>query len=208
MGVVIILAPALMSLIRIPCAQHIAASLHAKRYYRDIVYNNTSGLWACCAEPFKTPDCENPRPETFQATPLDQLKVISVRSATTTLPSTTSSPKTSAATTVGAGNITEQFPSTSRPTDTSDPTLGSDAKVGIVVGAVITGVLTSAGIIFLIRRSKRRKRIALGGLDQAADQPADVFTGGKPELDSSVRAELDVTAPAELDARSIRVQPD
>ncbi|MCJ1470223.1 hypothetical protein MMC07_008868, partial [Pseudocyphellaria aurata] len=128
------------------------------------------------------------------ATPLDQLKPLSVLS------------KTLATTKVIiVSSSTERSSSTIQP---SDPILGSGAKAGIAAGAVVACVLISAGMVLVIRRLKRRKRVVLGGLDHAADQSADVFTGGKPELDSRVRAELDVTAPAELDARSVRVQSD
>lgn len=96
-------------------------------------------------------------------------------------------------------------------TERTDRSLGFDAKVGIINGAVIAGLLIFAGIVFLIRRSKRRKRV-LDGRDQAADQT--IFTGGKAELDSRVRAELDssgqagfdLRAQAELDAQNNRAE--
>ncbi|MCJ1466212.1 hypothetical protein MMC07_004831 [Pseudocyphellaria aurata] len=212
MRVAITSADVLMSPIRTPCAQHIAAIY---RTYTDIIYNNTSGLWACCSASDDALHCESPRPETFQATPLDQLKPLSelsktlaatavtVSSSTEVFSSTIVSSSTERFSSTIVSSSTERSSSTIKPTERSDPILGSGAKAGIVAGAVIACVLILAGMVLVIKRLKRRKRVDSGGLDHAADQPADVFTGSKPELDSRVRAELDVTAPAELDARSI-----
>lgn len=83
-------------------------------------------------------------------------------------------------------------------TERTDRSLGFDAKVGII-GAVIAGLSIFAGIVFLIRRSKRRKRV-LDGRDQAPDQT--IFTGGKAELGSRVRAELDSSGQAGFDLRA------
>lgn len=73
--------------------------------------------------------------------------------------------------------------------------------MGIVAGAVIAGFIVFAGVVFLVRRSKRRNPV-VGGPDRAADQSAHIFTGGQTELDSTARAELDVRVRAELNLRA------
>lgn len=75
--------------------------------------------------------------------------------------------------------------------------------MGIVAGAVIAGFIIFAGVVFLVRRSKRGKPV-VGGPDQAMDQSAHMFTDGKAELDSTVRAELDARVRAELDTGNNR----
>lgn len=78
---------------------------------------------------------------------------------------------------------------TSQPTNRSNTSLDSGAKAGIVAGAVTAGLLVFTCILFLVERSKRRKRI-LDGPDHATDQSANMFTGGKAELDPRTGAEL------------------
>lgn len=155
----------------------------AQHKHSDIVYNNVSELWACCSSPSTDRDCKNPSNETFQATPPDELKRIS-----TSLPSI--SPSTNSATTVTVSNITGLPSTTNQSTERSDRSLGSGAKAGIVIGAVVVGLLILAGIVLLVRRSKRRKRV-LHGPDQAADQSVHIFTSGEAELETSEEAELE-----------------
>lgn len=73
-----------------------------------------------------------------------------------------------------------------------------------MVGAVVGGLLIFAGVVFLIRRSKRRNPV-LKGPDQAAHQSAymHTFTGYKAELDAGVGFKLDSMVRAELDARGV-----
>ncbi|MCJ1470224.1 hypothetical protein MMC07_008869 [Pseudocyphellaria aurata] len=180
------------------CSQHCVY-----RSYSDIVYNRTSELWACCQISHKTDlNCDVGTGQHFKATPPDQMREISVLSASTTPSSATSSPQTSTAATsspqTSAG--TSAFSGT---TDTRGSTLSSGTVAHIVAGVLIPCVLIAAGV-FLTRRLKRRNRVNKDRSDQAADhQSADVFTGGKPELDSRVWTELDGRAlPAELDVRA------
>ena len=69
------------------------------------------------------------------------------------------------------------------------------------------GLLILAGVVYLVRRSKGRHAV----LD-VPDQAGYIFTGGKAELDSRARAELEARelaarAPAELDTGNNRVVP-
>ncbi|MCJ1423169.1 hypothetical protein MMC29_001050 [Sticta canariensis] len=112
---------------------------------------------------------------------------------------------TSAATTDIASSITQPPSSTIQP-DGRDLSLGSGAKVGIIVGAVIVGLLILAGVVYLVRRSKGRRAVLDG-----PDQSGYVFTGGKAELDSRVWAELEsreraARAPTELDTGNNRAE--
>ncbi|MCJ1470225.1 hypothetical protein MMC07_008870 [Pseudocyphellaria aurata] len=169
------------------CSQHCV--YHS---YSDIVYNSTSGLWACCQISHKTDlNCDVGTGQQFKATPPDQTREISVRSASTTPSSATSSPQTSAATRA-------LFPRTIVKRESA---FTSSTVASIVAGVVIPCVLISAGVLFLTRL-KGRYRIVSVERDRAADRSVDAFTGGKPELDSSVRTELDARAPAELDVRA------
>lgn len=70
-----------------------------------------------------------------------------------------------------------------------------------MVGAIIVGRFIFAGIVFLVRRSKRRN-VLLDEPDQAADKPVDVFSGDHAELDSRVQAELHSSVRPELDSRA------
>lgn len=145
------------------CSRHCSNNIRP-----DIVYNSTTELWACCSTPSTDKDCAKPGNETFQATPLDQLKRLSISdisvlstsaslasnsisfiSTSTSLPPKFSS-TTLAATTVTVGSITQPSPSTSQATDRNDPGLGSDSKTGIVAGALIAGFLIFAGVVFLV----------------------------------------------------------
>lgn len=226
----ITLVDALMRLSRILRVQNTAASLRwdghicHREYHTNsqiqtkpelqIYYNSTSGLWAFCSTP-DAKDCSNPGDRTFQATPLDQLSRvtgslespmlnISALSTSTFLPSI-SSPTTSAATT--DTNSIPQPPYTYQLV--GSPGINTGAIVRSVVAPVIVVLLILTGIIYLVRRSKRQTPV-LDGLDQAMDQSGYIFTGGKAELDSRVRADLDSRArrPAELEAGNTRAELD
>ncbi|MCJ1429148.1 hypothetical protein MMC29_007061, partial [Sticta canariensis] len=153
----------------------------------DVVYNSNSGLWACCSTPYAK-DCSNPSDTTFQATPLDQLKMVSsslepsiryitVLSTLTLLASGASTLNSAAAT--DTASVNTQPPSSTSQPDGRDPNLGPGAKVGITAGAVIVGLLILACIVYWVRRSK----------------------GGQPVLEGPDQSDLDSRAspPAELD---------
>ena len=60
------------------------------------------------------------------------------------------------------------------------------------------GLSIFAGLVFLVRRSTRRKGFA-GGPDEAADHPAHISTVANAELDATALAALDAwNSPAEL----------
>ncbi|MCJ1470226.1 hypothetical protein MMC07_008871 [Pseudocyphellaria aurata] len=138
------------------------------------------------------------------------MREISVLTASTTSPSATSSPQTLTAATSSSPTSTAATSSPppapipfSDTTDTRDSEISSGIIASIVAGAVVAAcILVAAGVLLLIRW-KGRYRVVSVERDRAADhQSADVFTGGKSELDSSVRTELDARAPAELDVRA------
>lgn len=138
---------------------------------QDVVYNVTSGLWACCYNGGgSTPDCSNPGSETFQAdtpknlfaAPFGSLITTSISTPAKTstssqsaplLPSSPSNvspsdPQTAIPLTPQPTNLSSTSNATSPDASSSSTNLTTSAKAGLSIG-IIVAILAIAGLIYL-----------------------------------------------------------
>ncbi|KAL9591465.1 MAG: hypothetical protein Q9179_007694, partial [Wetmoreana sp. 5 TL-2023] len=172
----------------------------ASYWATDVVYNRTTGLWACCFGDRGTRNCNYPTDDTFQAPPPEELKTI----ASSTSDPGTSSPTSSASqlrTTTSSAAPSATPNSSSTPQTTHNPcaesggcpsSLSSGAKAGIGVGATIAGLALIAMIFFMFRR--RAHKGHGGSVKQAPSKDVSgeaANTGPPKELHGERQTELD-----------------
>lgn len=175
----------------------------ADLFFPDIVYNETSSLWACCQSNGGLNDCGNPGKETFYAAAPNDLREISSSSTSSTSSTSSSSQSTTTSRSILASKSSQATPdpaisttSINNPKSSStncsenhtcSSGLSAGARVGIGVGAALGGLAVLVGSIFVfvfIRRSKRYNSVQ--SVDASNSNPSE-YKGQK----QSLRAELD-----------------
>jgi hypothetical protein len=152
----------------------------------DVVYELSSGLWACCLNATSPVQCYDPFEETFGAPPPQSLTTLfyipltgfSPTSQLITITSTSSSPTS-----------TSLAPSTSS-SGTPAPrnsglSTGADAGIGVGVGLV--GVVAIGTLLFVLLWRRRRPRSGAAG-------PGVAEIHRKPAVESQWRPVVEVPA--------------
>ena len=141
----------------------------------DVVYEPSSGLWACCTNATSPVQCQNPFDETFDAPAPTSLSTLF------SIPPTGFSPTSQVAlatgTTTTSVTYTTPAPSATTSVSSQKSGLSGGADAGIGIGVTLVAVLAIAGVLFMWFR--RRKAARLTG-ERPAVVEADYEGGWKP----------------------------
>jgi len=154
----------------------------------DVVYNSTSGLWACCTNATSNVQCYSPFKETFDAPPPQSLSTLFHIPATGFSP--TSQQVTATSTTSSSTPLTTSS-STSLTTSSGAPasqhfglSTGAEAGIGVGVSLIGVGIIVIALLLLILLRRQRSS-------SSAAARPIQVEARSQPVTEvPAPRAEL------------------
>lgn len=171
------------------------------RLNKDVVYNNSKGLWSCCGENSAgKPNCGNPTNEKFDAPPEVQLETYYTagKKATSTSSSTSlsssSSPSSSALST-STETINASPTNTTSVPPSSGLSTGAAAGVGVACGMV--GLALIGALIFVLLKRRRRRGILVGKSLSYKNEPVELSqdTRRTPSSDPGSAALVSSQAP-------------
>ncbi|MCJ1327653.1 hypothetical protein MMC10_004324 [Thelotrema lepadinum] len=154
---------------------------------QDVVYNVTTGLWACCYGSGSL-DCEIPSNETFQGPSVDELlspisssssSSTSVAAQSTSTSTSSGSPSTSVATTTASQAAITTVASTSPSSG-----LSTGAIAGIAVGVFTAFAIFLAALAFFIL-AKRKSKKSHGIAEEKSNELVDTTNQWRHEMADS-----------------------